>query len=801
MPALPEILAPAGEAACLSAAVAGGADAVYLGLRHFNARGRAANFKRHDLAGHVAYCHAHGLKVYVVLNTLVHDDELPKALDLAHAAYLAGVDAAIIQDWGLWQAMAQEVPGLPRHASTQMTVYRPDQIHHLAAFGAERSILARELSLAEIAACVETGRECGVEIEVFVHGALCYAVSGQCLISNFSGCRSANRGTCAQNCRFVYDDGRQADTHLSMRDFSLLERVGALADIGVASLKIEGRLKGPEYVFTVAKAYHEALLAWSAQQPVPQATLQSVNDVFSRGFTADPLNGVYSSSSRLSRTAGATGRVAGQILHLDRRQGEATLALAQAPQVGDGFRMRIDNFDDGFLVQAVRGQQRHAGGQAAWQCRVKVARRGPPVQQPLDVVRNRRAGIERDLQSALAALPTWRGGDGGVLVSVQAEGGVGRPLRLIWHVRDGRKVVVCSEDALSVAQQQGLEEVQLRKAIGSLAGSGMVLDTCTVADALHECFVPQRDLKRLRREAIDALHQQPVPQPTWPYPPAERGLSTRATSFFVVVADVAIALALQAVEPDAHCIVVRPPDAGVSVPDRGCYLMGNAFVPAPAALPAGWGYCAADLATAAHLAAQGVNVIAGPTCNVFNTSSITMLWQAGVTALTMSYECSSREVARIMSRLAEPEMGQVVVPVHGRLPAMLTRQDHGLAVGEQRDLQASNNEGGLPYTLERLDASTTMLWEGRRLAAPKEAQALAGVVDGWWLDLGDLTADAVLAVVRAYRGLRDGELTPDDVLGALEPFGGQGYFPGHLRRGSRELDRLKSMAPDWSALQ
>ena len=107
---LPEILAPAGEAACLPAAVAGGADAVYLGLRH--ARGRAANFKRHDLAGHVAYCHAHGLKVYVVLNTLVHDDELPKALDLAQAAYLAGVDAAIIQDWGLWQAMATQVPAL-----------------------------------------------------------------------------------------------------------------------------------------------------------------------------------------------------------------------------------------------------------------------------------------------------------------------------------------------------------------------------------------------------------------------------------------------------------------------------------------------------------------------------------------------------------------------------------------------------------------------------------------------------------------------------------------------------------------
>ena len=400
--------------------------------------------------------------------------------------------------------------GFARHASTQMTVYRPEQVTHLGQLGAERVILARELSLEEIAACVQAGRQCGVEIEVFVHGALCYAVSGQCLISNFSGCRSANRGTCAQNCRFVYDDGNQVDTHLSMRDFNLLEQVGSLADIGVASLKIEGRLKGPDYVFTVAQAYQQALAAWASQQSVPAATTAAVHDVFSRGFTADPLNGRYGATSRLSRVQAEAAPVAGQLLQLDRRLGEAVLALPAAPHVGDGFRVRLGDFDDGFLVKRVRQEASAAGELPRWRCLVKVARRGPPVRQAVDLVCNRRAGTEQTLQAALAALPPWRGGDGGVLVRVKAAGVIGEPLRLTWQVRDGRQCIVATETPLVAASQQGLDEAQLSKALGSLAGSGMVLDHCELVAGLAECFVPQRQLKELRRAAIAKLQDEPA---------------------------------------------------------------------------------------------------------------------------------------------------------------------------------------------------------------------------------------------------------------------------------------------------
>ena len=282
-------------------------------------------------------------------------------------------------------------------------------------------------------------------------------------------------------------------------------------------------------------------------------------------------------------------------------------------------------------------------------------------------------------------------------------------------------------------------------------------------------------------------------------------MHTRQTTLYVVVADCAAAQAVQAVEPTARCIVAQLPEAPVASPGTcpGLLVLGHAFAPPPAKLPDGWGYCAADAATAVALVRQGREVIAGPACNIFNTSSMALLWEAGVAAVTMSYECSSREVARIMSRLAPPDgqqTGQVIVPVHGRLPAMLTRQDHGLAVGEQRDLTARDSEGGLPYTLQRLDAATTMLWEGRRLAAPKEALALRGVVDGWWLELGDLDAAAAVQVVQAYQGLLDGVFTPETVLDTLQPHAGHGYFPGHLRRGSRELDRLKKMVPAWSAL-
>src|SRR6185437_15122506 len=260
----PELLAPAGDWEALRAAVANGADAVYFGLSNFNARHRAANFTLEELPQVLGYLHDRNVRGYVTFNTLIFSDELPEATRFVQAIAAAGADAVIVQDLGLARLIHAVAPTLPLHASTQMTLTEPRGIDLVRRLGVERVILARELSVEDI------GRIAGqtdMPLEVFVHGALCVAYSGQCLTSEALGGRSANRGQCAQACRLPYDlfvDGSQRDTGdrhylLSPQDLAGLEVLPELVRLGVASLKIEGRLKSAEYVASITRIYRQAL--------------------------------------------------------------------------------------------------------------------------------------------------------------------------------------------------------------------------------------------------------------------------------------------------------------------------------------------------------------------------------------------------------------------------------------------------------------------------------------------------------------------------------------------------------------
>ena len=250
-----ELLAPAGDENALIAAVQNGADAVYLGTGAFNARRNAANFDGDALDRAVAYCHARGVKVHVTLNTLVTPDELHALNGAIDAVYRSGADAVIVQDFGVVRAVRQRAPQLQLHASTQMAVHNRQGVAFLAKHGFDRAVLARELTFEEMAECAAQG----IEIETFVHGALCVACSGQCLMSSLVGGRSGNRGLCAQPCRLPWRlDGR--DGHLlSTRDLCALYDLGKLRAAGVSSLKIEGRMKRAEYVAVTVAAYRRAL--------------------------------------------------------------------------------------------------------------------------------------------------------------------------------------------------------------------------------------------------------------------------------------------------------------------------------------------------------------------------------------------------------------------------------------------------------------------------------------------------------------------------------------------------------------
>ena len=273
---LPELLAPAGDMSCLYAAVAAGADAVYVGGRAFGARAYAKNFDLEELRYAVAYCHLHRVKLYVTVNTLVYDREMKELSDFVFQLWKIGVDAVITADLGAIREIKRRAPGLAIHASTQMSVHNTDGADAAAKLGCERVVLARELSHKNIVSVTE---KCSIETEVFLHGALCVCHSGQCLFSSLVGGRSGNRGECAQPCRLPYNKKYP----LSLSDLSLANHINELIDSGVASLKIEGRMKSPEYVYTVTSIYRRLL---NERRCADSSENGRLREVFSRdGFT------------------------------------------------------------------------------------------------------------------------------------------------------------------------------------------------------------------------------------------------------------------------------------------------------------------------------------------------------------------------------------------------------------------------------------------------------------------------------------------------------------------------------------
>ncbi len=321
---LPELLAPAGSYDCLVAAVAAGADAVYIGGKRFGARAYAKNFDTGELSRAVSYCHLNGVKLYVTLNTLIGDREMQDAVNYARELYLLGVDALIVADLGLIRELSVALPDMELHASTQMSVHNTLGADVAASLGVCRVVLARELSLENIRSVTE---ECRAEVEVFLHGALCVSHSGQCLFSSLVGGRSGNRGECAQPCRLPYkfipsgasafknaqksntggtfcgksaacaDNLRTASFEegypLSLKDLSLADHIPTLIESGVSSLKIEGRMKSPSYVYTVTSVYRRLLDECRAATPDEREALRHAfsRDGFTDGYFTGKIKG------------------------------------------------------------------------------------------------------------------------------------------------------------------------------------------------------------------------------------------------------------------------------------------------------------------------------------------------------------------------------------------------------------------------------------------------------------------------------------------------------------------------------
>ena len=322
-----ELLAPVGSFEALKAAVQNGANAVYLGGKDFSARASANNFDRNELKEAVRYAHIRGVQVFVTANTLIKQNEIYDFIEYAKFLYDIDVDAVILQDVGMARLIKKELPDFEIHASTQMVAHSLEDVKYLESVGFDRVVLAREVNVEEIKYICDN---CDVDIEVFVHGALCVCYSGQCLMSSMIGNRSGNRGRCAQPCRQKYElidvhtgevINSNGDYLLSPRDLNTIEEIDKLIDAGINSLKIEGRMKRPEYVATVIGSYREAIDEYLSTNKVniSDGTMSDLYTIFNRKFTKGLLLGEVGKDVMNSEIPNNQGLYIGKVLDHNKR--------------------------------------------------------------------------------------------------------------------------------------------------------------------------------------------------------------------------------------------------------------------------------------------------------------------------------------------------------------------------------------------------------------------------------------------------------------------------------------------------
>lgn len=508
---VPELLAPAGSMEALKAAIAAGADAVYLGGMRFSARRFAANFDDEALREAVDYAHARGVAVHVTVNTLVHDAELPALAEYLVFLYGIGVDAVLVQDLGVLGLARVLVPGLAVHASTQMTITTAEGVRWAAQNGCRRVVLAREVSLSEIEAMRPVLAETGCELEVFLHGALCYAYSGQCLLSSVIGGRSGNRGACAQPCRKPYAlmkgefdrYGRPVQMRpvdlphrhlLSTKDICLYPVLDRVVAAPVSSLKIEGRMKAPAYVAIVTAIYRRALDAIAAGRwrPSPEDEL-ALAFAFNRGFTTGYLCGERHRGVIGPERPDNRGVAIGRVVAFSKNRMEATVALSGpiVPENGDGLAVSSPDGEFGCVVRGTLKADRKG-------VRLSLPR---PAQKGAVVSITRRASLEAGVEEILRherqavridASVGWEE-DGTPVVEA-----VCTPTR-----RTPARVVVRGAEPMQKARTRPLTADQIAEQVRRTGGTQYVVGNLDLAYP-GGLFAPPSYLNALRRILLDA---------------------------------------------------------------------------------------------------------------------------------------------------------------------------------------------------------------------------------------------------------------------------------------------------------
>lgn len=806
--AVPELLAPAGDIECLRAAMSAGADAVYFGLQGgFNARARAGNFSLESLPSVMDELHTHGMQGFVTFNTLVFDSEVERAAETIAGIAQAGVDALIVQDLGMARLAHEICPQLALHASTQMTVSSAEAARVAQALGVTRVVLPRELSIAEMA---KFAASTDLELECFVHGALCVSWSGQCLTSEALQSRSANRGQCAQSCRLPYSlivDGAVRELGdvkylLSPKDLAAYSLLPELLAAGVSCFKIEGRLKGPEYVANVVEKYRRALDAAIAASPLAvaqkQADERALRFTFSRDFSTGFLTGSDHQTLVHGRFPGHRGvklgrvlRVQGLHVYIDggaehTLQGGDRVLFAQSRPEEDEPRATLHASDivgDGVkLVFGITDADEIA--------RVRVGD---------EVYKSRDAQLARDLKTVLARTRK-------LALDLHVSGAVGEALRVVGTDALGRHATVASTMVL-VTSERGLDEALLRDklAFGT---------TPFVLRGLHMTLaasvgLPPSELKRMRRELTEILTSAPPPREarsvskmstlaiTAPEVPLPRpGLVPLLRTLEQVDATLALApeLGLREVALDFMELVglgqavQRVREAGLEV----IIATPRVQKPGEEAYDRRFEKLAPDGILARHLGAlehfsqrsEAFAVYGDFSLNATNALTARTLLAYGLRALTPAYDMNVEQLLDV-ARGADPR--RLEVTIHQHLPLYHTEHcvySHLLSSGKdyrtcgrpcEAHTLALREDNGLAHpVLVDIGCRNTVFNAKAQSAASCLPQLRAAGVSRFRVELVREDAAATRTVLSAYAALLSGQRTAERLsrdVGALEKYG------------------------------
>ncbi len=816
----PEVLAPAGDAEALRAAVRAGADAVYFGLHGFNARARATNFDESGLVETMRYLHEHGVRGYVTLNTLIFDHELPSLEAAIRACTAAGVDAVIVQDLGVTRLARALAPDLPIHASTQMTCTDAASVELARSLGATRVILARELSLADIAAI---RRQTDVELEVFVHGALCIAYSGQCLTSEALGGRSANRGACAQACRLPYElvvDGELRDLGeraylLSPEDLEASALVPALVELGVSALKIEGRLKGPEYVAATTRLYRRAINAAMGEAEAPaEDERRAALQMYSRGSGPGFLGGIDHQRLVEARACDHRGVLCGTLRGTTLLRGKPHLVMRAEGKIARG---------DGILVEGGFAGEGELGGRV-WEIIVggERAERAEAGEEALIWL-----GPDRDVRGTLDGARVWKTNDPAADKEIQTwiereahrtpidlriSGSFGEAPIVEAVSARGATARVSVDTPLEPARNAPLTTEVLREKLGKLG------DTPFTLGALHSdlpggAMLPISSLNRARRALTEALmassqrrwtsapitHQEVLaaasPPDRAPPPPglfvlcrtldqAEAALDAGASGVYLDFLELtgtgAAVRALRARGP-AH-ITLAPPrirKPGEEKIDHYLDTLG-----ADAILVRGLGALLAS-------GQGGPPRIGDFSLNVTNRLSAAEVLSRGLSAFTPSFDL---DAAQLLALLDSPFAPFAEVVVHHPMPlfhmehcviaALLSEGRDHLSCGRPCDKHqvSLRDRAGVEHPVEAdVGCRNTVFHAAAQSAADLVPALLRSGVRRTRIELVREGREEVGRIVGAYRSLLDGALGAPELWRTLRTEGGYGVVRGSLR--------------------